>query len=294
MRLLPFAFLALLAACSPAADKGAPNEKEAAAGERQVASILDTPDVQGPAKLCPAARSAGDPRRARPQGRFRRQADRRHRHPRRPVEAGTRRRSSSTARGWRSRPSPTGTASRSASPSARPIPISDAPLTVELGGASRIRITLCQRPRRGGAAMADARADRGQEASLPVQPGPGDPQPHLDPDPGQPRHPPDLGSPDRRPRALAGGDERRTADPRRRGRRRRRPRLPLPDGQAGRALSDRDRRRRHRLPERSGRAPASMPSRRRSRRRPPSWSTPRRWSPRPRSSTAPIAGAATT
>jgi leukotriene-A4 hydrolase len=46
LRLLPFAVLALLAACSPAADKGAENEKETAAGERQVASILDSPEAR--------------------------------------------------------------------------------------------------------------------------------------------------------------------------------------------------------------------------------------------------------
>jgi aminopeptidase N len=48
LRLLPLAFLAFLAACSPAADKGGPDEKEAATGDRQVASILDTPDARDP------------------------------------------------------------------------------------------------------------------------------------------------------------------------------------------------------------------------------------------------------
>ena len=48
MRLLHFACLALLAACSPAADPGAPKPKETAAGERQVASILDSPDARDP------------------------------------------------------------------------------------------------------------------------------------------------------------------------------------------------------------------------------------------------------
>lgn len=45
MRLLSFAFLALLAACSPA---GGPNETKpgGAAGERQVAQILDSPDAK--------------------------------------------------------------------------------------------------------------------------------------------------------------------------------------------------------------------------------------------------------
>lgn len=48
MRLLPLFCLALLTACSPAADKGAQNEKGAAPGERQVASILDSPDAKDP------------------------------------------------------------------------------------------------------------------------------------------------------------------------------------------------------------------------------------------------------
>jgi leukotriene-A4 hydrolase len=53
VRLLPAAFLAFLAACSPAADQDAPKREEAAAAERQVAPILDTPearDVQSYAK----------------------------------------------------------------------------------------------------------------------------------------------------------------------------------------------------------------------------------------------------
>src|SRR3546814_3924740 len=60
--------------------------------------------------------------------------------------------------------------------------------------------------------MAGARADVGQEISVPVQPGPGDPQPHVDSDPGQPRHPSDLGGPDRRAGSLEGGDERAEPD----------------------------------------------------------------------------------
>ena len=47
MRLLPAAFLAFLAACSPAADHDAP-KKEAAAGERQIAPVLDSPDARDP------------------------------------------------------------------------------------------------------------------------------------------------------------------------------------------------------------------------------------------------------
>ena len=48
MRQLTLAFLAVLAACSPAADPGGTNRQEAATGERQVASILDTPDARDP------------------------------------------------------------------------------------------------------------------------------------------------------------------------------------------------------------------------------------------------------
>jgi len=46
LRLLPLAFAAFLAACSPAADPGAPNGQEASAGERQVAPILASPDAK--------------------------------------------------------------------------------------------------------------------------------------------------------------------------------------------------------------------------------------------------------
>ncbi len=47
MRLLPAAFLALLAACSPASDRNA-EKKEVAAGERQVAPVLESPDARDP------------------------------------------------------------------------------------------------------------------------------------------------------------------------------------------------------------------------------------------------------
>jgi aminopeptidase N len=47
LRLLTLACLALLAACSPAADQAASNGQEAE-GERQVATILDTPDARDP------------------------------------------------------------------------------------------------------------------------------------------------------------------------------------------------------------------------------------------------------
>ena len=46
MRLLTLVSLAFLAACSPAADPGAPNAQEAATAEPQVAPILDTPEAR--------------------------------------------------------------------------------------------------------------------------------------------------------------------------------------------------------------------------------------------------------
>ncbi len=46
MRLLTLAFLAVLSACSPAAEQGAANGSEAAAGERQVARVLDSADAR--------------------------------------------------------------------------------------------------------------------------------------------------------------------------------------------------------------------------------------------------------
>ncbi len=46
MRLLTLFCLAFLAACSPAADPGAPNAQEAASAERQVAPILDTAEAR--------------------------------------------------------------------------------------------------------------------------------------------------------------------------------------------------------------------------------------------------------
>jgi len=46
VRLLPAAFLAFLAACSPAADQTAPKKEEAAAAERQVAPVLESPEAR--------------------------------------------------------------------------------------------------------------------------------------------------------------------------------------------------------------------------------------------------------
>ncbi|HEX8124504.1 MAG TPA: M1 family metallopeptidase [Allosphingosinicella sp.] len=48
MRLLPFAFLAFLAACSPAADPAGSNRQESAGAEPRVAPVLDSSDAKDP------------------------------------------------------------------------------------------------------------------------------------------------------------------------------------------------------------------------------------------------------
>ena len=86
-------------------------------------------------------------------------------------------------------------------------------------------LTVADRRRRGGSRSATGPAptpaalqwltpgaDRRRAPSLSVQPGRSDPQPDLDPDPGQPRHPPDLGGADHRADAAEGGDVGRAAD----------------------------------------------------------------------------------
>ena len=70
-----------------------------------------------------------------------------------------------------------------------------APLDDRDRPAAQDRHPLQVGARSGRAAMADARADRGQEAALSVQPGRIDREPQLDPDPGFARHPPDAGKP---------------------------------------------------------------------------------------------------
>ena len=128
-------------------------------------------------QLRQAARSAGPPCRARPRRRFRREAHRRDRDARHRPQARTPRRSSSTTRAWRSRQSPTATG--------KPLPLQGRrqrsrssarrwPSTLRPTTRKRIVISYKIGARRRRAAMADARADRRQEASLSVQPGPGD------------------------------------------------------------------------------------------------------------------------
>ena len=264
-----------LSAC---ATTGARRRARAAAARRQL--------------LRASRRGARHPRLARPDGRLRAQgaspARPRSTSPRAPMRA----RSCSTATASPSAPCAPAAASAA-------FTIGDvredhgAPLTIQLNGARQIEIDYEVRAQRARAAMADAGADRERQA-LPVQPGPGDPQPHLDPDAGQPRHPPDLRRAHRRARRPEGGDERRDADARRRAGRRRPARLPLPHAAADPALSDRDRHRRSRPPRRRpahrrlGRAERARARRLRIRRHGAHDAT---W---PRRSTAPIAGAATT
>ena len=242
-------------------------------GERQVAPVLTGADARDDEQLRPARGRPGHPCRARPRRRFR-------------GASGwpARRRSTSRRRDGRAgdRPRQQGARDRAASPtpaggrcngrSARATRRRGQPLTVRIGDARRIAIRYRSAPDAEALQWLTPGADRGQAPSLSVQPGPGDPQPHLDPDPGQPRHPPDLGGADHRARAAEGGDVGRAADARGRAGRRRPPRLPLPDEPSGRALSDRDRRRRHRLPRarpahrRLDRAGDARPRRRRARR----------------------------
>ncbi len=84
-----------------------------------------------------------------------------------------------------------------------------APLTVVFGpstGSGLRKVVVHYTARQGrSAAVARARADRRRQAAVPAEPGPADAQPHLDPDAGQPGHPPDLGSADRRAQAADGG-----------------------------------------------------------------------------------------
>jgi leukotriene-A4 hydrolase len=133
----------------------------------------------------------------------------------------------------------------------------------------------------------------GKKHPYPVQPGPGDPQPHLDPDPGQPRHPPDLGSADHRARAAEGGDVGRAADARGRARRgggrafRFRMDKPVAPYLIAIAAGDIAFRR-------SARAPASGPSRRCSTRAAAELVDTEKMVEAAERSTAPIAGAATT
>ena len=120
--------------------------------------------------------------------------------------------------------------------------------------------------------MADAEPDGGEDPTVPVLPRAGDPQPVVDPDTGLARHPSDLGRGDHRARAADRRHVGRDADARRRTRGRWPAPLPLPDGQAGRALPDRAGGRRSEVPGdrpahwRVGRTRHAQASRRRVRR----------------------------
>ena len=129
----------------------------------------------------------------------------------------TPRRSSSTTRASRSTASPTVGQAAAVARSARSTRISARRWPSRFGPTpSGIVIHYKSAPDARRAAVADARADRGQEAPLSVQPGRGDREPQLDPDPGFARHPPDLGSEDPRPQPLtAVMSAPRAAEPRR-------------------------------------------------------------------------------
>ena len=149
--------------------------------------------------------SAGDPCRARPQCRFRRQAGSAARRPSTSTAAG---RQGNRPRRQRAAKSTAITdASQGLAVQGRPRnPNLGAPLAIALRpDTSRIVITYKSAPDAGALLWLTPAADRRQEDAVPVQPGRGDPEPELDPDPGFARHPPDLGSEDPR----AGGHDRR-------------------------------------------------------------------------------------
>ena len=86
-------------------------------------------------------------------------------------------------------------ASRSPTRSAPSTPILGAPLTIAMRRrASKIVIRYKSAPDSGALQWLTPEQTAGQEAPLSAQPGPGDREPQLDPDPGFARHPPDVGS----------------------------------------------------------------------------------------------------
>jgi hypothetical protein len=190
------ALVFLAAACSPEAPPSGNSQTAAAApaaAERMVAPILNAPDAKDIHSF------------ARP-------------HEARVTHVALDLRADFTAK----RMAGTATLDIAAAPGAKTVVLDTRGLEIESVAAAESRRSADRRARRGrqdphrlslgagrrGAAVAEPRPDGRQEASLPVQPGPGDPQPQLDTDPGQPRHPADLGGADRRARAAEGGDER--------------------------------------------------------------------------------------
>ena len=103
------------------------------------------------------------------------------------------------------------------------------PLTITLTpDVTKVVVEVPDLAAGGGAAVAVAVADRRQEAAVSVLAGPGDPDPHVAADAGQPGHPPDLRGADHRAGAAGRGDERRASDPGRRAAARRPPPLRVP------------------------------------------------------------------
>ena len=81
------------------------------------------------------------------------------------------------------------------------------PITVQLGeltgpGLQQIVISYASGPDAEALQWLAPEQTGRRRISLCLQPGPGDPQPHVDPHAGQPRHPPDLGSAHHRAKAA--------------------------------------------------------------------------------------------
>ena len=151
------------------------------------------------ADLCPAAGRAGHPCRARSRGRFRGAANGRHGDPGHPGDTGragdcARQQGPGNPVDYRAE----GTAPALHARRERRHARGAADGQDRPGAADRDPLPLG--PRRRGIAMADPGADGGRAPPLSAEPGAIDPQPDLDPDPGQPRHPPDLGGADHRAR----------------------------------------------------------------------------------------------
>ena len=114
-------------------------------------------------------------------------------------------------------------------------------------GDHRHRRPLQDLARRNRPAVAQARADRGQDEAVSLLAGAGDPHPLVDSHPGQPGDPAELRRPDRRPRRVARRHERGAGDAGGRARRWR-PGFSVPPDASHSALPDRDRDWRHRAP----------------------------------------------
>jgi leukotriene-A4 hydrolase len=91
-------------------------------------------------------------------------------------------------------------------------PILGHALTVQIGEARKIVITYATRPDAAALQWLTPAQTAGRSSALYVQPGPGHPDPDMGPDPGQPRHPPDLGRDHHSSLRPGRGDVRREPD----------------------------------------------------------------------------------